>query len=129
MQEIFFVHDQQESPEARKNFLEMTGFRVTLLKSGEECLERLEKARPALILMEVLLKGPNGFEVCRHLRESHGPGALPIILCSGIYRSRIYRDEALAAGAQRYLLLPVDFEELAEAVTDALREARSASKT
>jgi CheY-like chemotaxis protein len=37
---------------------------------------------------------------------------LPVVLCTHIYRSRIYRDEAVAAGAQRYVLLPVKLDEL-----------------
>lgn len=125
MQEIFFVCDHQESPDTRKNFLEMTGFQVTLMDSGEECLERLQKSRPALVLMEILLQGQNGFEMCRRIREKHPAQQVPVILCSGIYRARAYRDAALAAGAQRFLVLPVEFEALAEAVTQVLHEVRA----
>jgi len=112
MQEILFVHDFQESPVTRKNYLEMSGFQVTLLKNGEECLKRLGQKKPALVLMDILLEGKNGFDSCRAIREIVTPDEVPIILCSHIYRSRLYRDEALAVGAQRYLLLPMKPEEL-----------------
>lgn len=118
MQDIFFVHDHQESPATRKANLELAGFAVTLMRSGEEVLKALNSKKPALVLMDVLLDGKNGFEVCRAIRERVGPGEVPVILCSHIYRSRIYRDEANAAGAQRYLLLPMKVEELVANVTD-----------
>jgi CheY-like chemotaxis protein len=112
MQQILFVHDFQESPLTRKNYLEMSGFEVTLLRNGKECLEQLARAKPALVLMDVLLEGPNGFEVCRSIRERCTAAEVPVVLCSHIYRSRIYRDEAVAAGAQRFLLLPLKLDDL-----------------
>lgn len=118
MQTIYLVHDNQESPATRKANLEMAGFEVVLMKSGEEVMKALGKAKPALVLMDVLLDGKNGFEVCRAVRERATPGEVPVILCSSIYRSRIYRDEANAAGAQRYLLQPMKIEELIAHVTE-----------
>ena len=43
MQQIFLVHDQQESPTARKTNLELAGFEVVLMKSGEEALKALKE--------------------------------------------------------------------------------------
>jgi chemotaxis family two-component system response regulator PixH len=118
MQQIFLVHDQQELPASRKTNLEQAGFEVVLMKSGEEALKALMVKKPALVLMDILLDGKNGFEVCRAIRERAAPGEVPVILCSHIYRSRIYRDEATAAGAQRFLLQPMKVEELIAHVVD-----------
>jgi CheY-like chemotaxis protein len=129
MQEILFVHDFQESPITRKNYLEMSGFQVTLLKSGDDCLKRLGQQKPALVLMDILLEGKNGFESCRAIREIVTPEDLPIVLCTHIYRSRAYRDEALAVGAQRYLLLPMKMEELLRNVTELTASASERVRT
>jgi DNA-binding response OmpR family regulator len=110
---VFFVHDVQESPLTRKHYLEMSGFDVVLMRSGEECSKAMSVMKPSLVLMDVLLDGKNGFEVCRDLRKVAGAKEVPIVLCTHIYRSRIYRDEAVAAGAQRYVLLPVKLDEFA----------------
>ncbi len=118
MQHIFLVHDHQESPATRKTNLELAGFEVSLMKSGEEVMKALGAKKPALVLMDILLDGKNGFDVCRAIRERAGPAEVPVILCSHIYRSRIYRDEAAAAGAQRYLLLPMKIEDLVANVAD-----------
>lgn len=126
MQEIFLVHDQQESAAARKSFLEMSGYRVVLMKSGAEVLEALEKRVPALVLMDVLIEGPNGFDVCRQIRARFVAQKLPILLSCTVYRSRIYRDEALAAGAQGYILRPVKLEDLVQEVGEVLSGQESA---
>lgn len=122
MQEILFVHDFQESPTTRKNYLEMSGYQVTLVKNGDEVMKVLTQRKPALVLMDVLLEGKNGFDVCRAIRERASPQEVPVILCSHIYRSRIYRDEATAAGAQRYLLLPMKLDELASHANDLVSQ-------
>ncbi len=117
-QKVFFVHDFQESPLTRKHYLEMSGFDVTLLRSGEDCLKAMAVTKPALVLMDVLLEGKNGFEVCREIRKIAGAVELPVVLCTHIYRGRIYRDEAVAVGAQRLVLLPVKLDELVGVIAE-----------
>ena len=120
MQHVFLVHDQQESAVTRRSFLEMSGYKVTTMSSGLECLERLAADKPDLVLIDVLVDGPNGFEICRRIRQRHKPADLPVILGSTIYRSRIYRDEALKAGAQRYLLRPLRLDDLVKQIGEVL---------
>jgi CheY-like chemotaxis protein len=120
MQEIFFVYDPHDAATQRKNYLESSGFVVTPMRSGLECLERLPSHKPGLVLLDVLIEGPNGFEICRRIRNMYKPHELPVVLCSTIYRSRIYRDEAALVGAQRYLLSPVRPEDLLRSVTEAI---------
>lgn len=127
MLEIYFVHDQQESPAPRKRFLELSGFRVTLFESGTELLTALAEHKPDLILMDVLLPGPHGFDVSRLIRHQYDASELPVILMSDIYRARAYRDEALACGAQAYLLRPFDLAELVTEATQAIEVAHASS--
>ena len=128
MKKIYFAHDQQESPSMRKAFLEMAGYSVTLFKSSGELLAAIETGLPDLVLLDALVEGQNGFAVCRELRKRFPKEKLPVIMGSHIYRTRIYRDEALAAGAQRYLLHPVSLEELAQCVVELLGVATTAAR-
>lgn len=120
MEEIFFVHDQQESPHARKHFLETSGYKVTTFASGADCLSLLAERRPALVLLDVLIEGPNGFDVCRTIRNRIPADELPIILSTGVYEARIYRDEALACGAQSFVTRPIDPDDLVKIVNEVL---------
>ena len=126
MKDILIVHDRQEANQLRKSYLEMSGFAVDVTYEAPNLIERLEKKMPALVLMDVLLEGPNGFDLCREIRKRWGPDELIVLLTSGIYRSRIYRDEAVAAGAQGYILKPCEPDELVREVSLAL-ERKSAS--
>jgi DNA-binding response OmpR family regulator len=127
MKDILIVHDRQESNQLRKSYLEMSGFAVEVTYDAANLVERLEKKMPALVLMDVLLEGPNGFELCREIRKRWGPDELIVLLTSGIYRSRIYRDEATAAGAQGYILKPCEPDELVREVSLALARKETAS--
>ena len=126
MHRIFFVHDAQEDPSNRAGPLEAAGYDVARLRSETELLAALQQELPAMILMDVLLEGINGFEACRKVRTLLEPTQMPIILGSHIYRSRVYRDEAQAAGAQRYLRYPMDPDDLVLAVNEVILEAQKA---
>jgi CheY-like chemotaxis protein len=126
MTTILFVHDGQENPRLRQQLLELSGYRVRVLKSGQECLDLVGETRPDLVLLDVLLEGPNGFEVCRALRERYSGALLPIMLCSGIYTARVFQEAATEAGAQAYLLHPYEPSDLVEEVALQLRMAAEA---
>jgi len=126
MKNIVLVHDKQDAATPRKSFLEVSGYSVRLVANGDDAFEEIDKDRPDLALIDVLLEGLNGFELCRKLREKWGPDELPVLLSSGIYRSRIYRDEAVAAGAQGYILKPCEPDELVREVSQALARSEAA---
>ena len=126
MKEIYFVHDQQESATARKSFLELSGYKVSLFRTGLEVTEALAARKPDLLLIDVLIDGPNGFETCRRIRSTYAADVLPIVLSATIYRSRVYRDEAAQAGAQHYFVRPAKLEDLAAAIADVLAGRRPA---
>jgi CheY-like chemotaxis protein len=120
MKVIYFVHDQLENPFLRQHFLESSGYHVVTMGSGQRCLDLCSERMPSLVLMDVLIEGKNGFEICRAIRKRFAPDELPVILCSEVYRSRLFRDEAISAGAQRYLLKPLRLDELVREVSEVL---------
>ncbi len=133
MKKILFVHDVQEDPTLRKSHLESVGFQVTACETADDCLAKMNEQKFDLVLMDILLKGLNGFDLTRQLRARHSPEDLPILLGCSIYRQRIHREEAYAAGAQGYILRPVDLEELVRdmrtliGISESLVSAREAS--
>lgn len=112
MNEIFLVHDQQASPGLRRTVLERAGWEVRATSSAEECLSWLESGSPALVLLDVLVEGATGFDLCRRIRTRHSAESLPIVLGCHLYQDPEHEAEALRAGAQTYMMLPVAPEEL-----------------
>jgi CheY-like chemotaxis protein len=121
MRTIFFAHDRQENPEVRKHMLELAGYEVKLYGSWSLLQKALEQEpEPSLVLVDVLLEEKHGFEAARLVCQRFPERGFPIILCSNVYRPRPFRDEALKAGAQDYLLLPMAPDEFLRRVNQAI---------
>ncbi|MEM7518044.1 MAG: response regulator, partial [Planctomycetota bacterium] len=111
MKTVYFVHDRQENPAHRQQTLEMAGYRVIEFSNGEAAFEACQEEVPSVLVMDILIEGANGFDMARQFRAQYKPQELPILLTSKIYRGRLYREEARAAGAQSFLLRPLDLDE------------------
>jgi len=126
MKKIYFVHDQQESPAARQNFLEMAGYEVQLMRNSRELLVALKREQPALLLMDVLLEGRNGFEVAEEVHRTLPHRRFPMVLCSRIYRTRQFRETALRNGVTDYVLLPIQLDDFLRRINKVLDEWKPA---
>lgn len=124
MNDIVFVHDNQASPGPRKVALERAGWSVRATPNATEALVWLRESPAALVLLDVLVEGGPGFDVCRRIRDHHAQDELPIVLGCSIYQEPEHAAEAEHAGAQAYLRNPVDLEDLVALVTRLTGERR-----
>jgi CheY-like chemotaxis protein len=67
---ILVVDDEPEIVVLTKIMLEKDGHKVTVAKDSRECFERIKEEKPDLILLDVMMPGDNGWEVCRKIKES-----------------------------------------------------------
>ena len=74
---------------------------------ADQVLEIASKEQPSMILMDVIMGPPNGFEVCRTLRENPQTKHIPVVLCS-VKSSKVDHDWARRQGAMGYLAKPID---------------------
>ena len=77
MKSILYVHDHQDNPWQKKQLLESAGMQVELAKTSNDCLIAIDKSRPDIVLMDVLLEGSNGFELCEEIRRRFSKTELP----------------------------------------------------
>ena len=103
--------------------LELEGFEVVLAKDGEEALARATAVRPALVLLDVMMPGLDGFEVCRRLRADVRTSAIPVIILTAKSMT-VDKVVGLTAGADDYVLKPFDPMELIARVRTTLRRDR-----
>ncbi|MBK9384462.1 MAG: response regulator [Planctomycetes bacterium] len=120
MKTIFYIHDQQGEVQERRRLLEASGFGVHLVSDGRSALAEVQRERPELVLLDTLLDGPNGFEICRRLRALEHLESTPILLLAGIYRGPAYREAAMLAGADAFLEGPVALPDLIAEITRAI---------
>ena len=116
---ILVVDDEIEIVRALRSGLTAHGYKVFTASSGEEAFEITSRHRPDLLLLDLLLPGMSGLEVCRRMREESN---IPIIVLSvkGAERNKV---EALDLGADDYLTKPFSLNELLARVRSVLRRA------
>ncbi|GIU95247.1 MAG: DNA-binding response regulator [Gaiellaceae bacterium] len=119
--DILVVDDERAVRESLRRALELEGYRVELAVDGEQALARLrQEALPDLVVLDVLLPGVDGLEVCRRLRAD-GVG-VPILMLTA--RAEVdSRVAGLDAGADDYLPKPFALQELLARVRALLRRA------
>jgi DNA-binding response OmpR family regulator len=78
-QNILVVEDDEQIAELMRDFLEAEGFEVRHAGSGRETREQIERERPDLVLLDVMLPDESGFDVCRRLRRD---SSVPVLFLS-----------------------------------------------
>ena len=99
--------------------LKEVGINVSVALSGEEALEKIEQDSPELIVLDVVLPGRSGFEICRELKGSDSTNKIPIILCStkGTEMDKFW---GMKQGADAYIPKPIDQQELVKKVRELI---------
>ncbi len=124
---ILLVDDDVNTLGALGYILQRVGFAVEKASSGQEALEHIKRARPALVVLDIMMPGMSGIEVCRALRAIPETEGVPILVLSALGDLRS-TTEALMAGANNFLIKPVKPVELVEQVRALLAEARPLKK-
>ena len=122
---ILVVDDERAVRESLRRALELEGYEVELAGDGEEALRWLEsKAEPDALILDVLMPGIDGLEVCRRLRR--GGSRLPVLMLTA--RAEVEnRVAGLDAGADDYVTKPFALEELLARLRALLRRATNGS--
>lgn len=101
------------------------GLRAEGVASGEEALERLPSLAPSLVLLDVVMPGLSGYEVCERVRALPQGRNLPIIMLTGLNEIESI-EQAYRAGATDFIAKPIHWTLLAQRVRYALRAAAAA---
>jgi len=121
---IYAVEDDLHIQQLVKYNLEASGYRVLTFENGENLLRKSAESTPDLFIIDVMLPGMDGLEVCRHLRESHETKAIPIIILTA--RSEEFdKVLGLELGADDYITKPFSVRELTARVKAILRRVNN----
>jgi len=119
---ILVVDDDAKILSMMRRGLIFAGYEVDLAESGEQALDKTLSQLPDLVVLDVMLPGIDGIEVCRRMRAAEA--RLPILLLTA--RDRVPdRVAGLDAGADDYLVKPFAFDELLARIRALLRRAGS----
>jgi putative two-component system response regulator len=117
---ILIVDDESAARTALETLLRREGFEVRDTHDGAAALELCAEFRPDLILLDILMPGLNGFEVCRRIKAHPDTRLTPVVLITGLSATED-RIDGINAGADDFLSKPIDFNELLARTRSLLR--------
>lgn len=126
MSKILIVEDDAEIAMLEKDYLEINGFETEIIGDGEQALAVLQKNRYDLVLLDLMLPGQNGYDICRKIRDKIN---IPILMVTARTESAD-KIRGLGLGADDYIVKPFDPAELVARVKSHLcRYERLTSST
>lgn len=117
---VLVVDDQEPNRKLLADLLEVHGYAVDTAASGNEALAKLQATAPDLVLLDVLMPGMDGYEVCRAIRSDEATAMLPVIMVTALDPTE-ERVKGLEAGADDFLVKPINSAELLARVRSLMR--------
>lgn len=121
MTKILMVDDDKLVTDLLDKLLRSEGYETVAVNESAKAIETARAEKPDLILLDLMMPQPDGFRVCRMLREIPQFSHTPIIIVTALDDSDS-RAVAFGAGANDYLAKPFHPDELAEKIKAALEE-------
>jgi pilus assembly protein CpaE len=121
---IFVIDDDDQLLRMVGLMLERGGHTPTLINSPTQGLEKVKDNKPDLLVLDVMMPGVSGHDICRQLRANPATADLPILMLTARAQD-VDRVTALRSGADDYLSKPVAPQELIEHIGDLLTRKRS----
>jgi len=117
---VLVVDDVDKNVRLLADILTARGYRTSTAASGEEALARIAADPPDLVLLDVMMPGMNGYDVCRAIRADPALAVLPVVLVTALDPEQ-ERVNGLNAGADDFLGKPIHQAELLARVRSLLR--------
>jgi DNA-binding response OmpR family regulator len=125
MATLLLVDDEKNIVELERLYLEKEGYKIQVAYDGKTALDKFRAVKPALIVLDLMLPGVDGWEVCRRIRQESD---VPIIMLTARDQD-VDKIVGLELGADDYLTKPFNPRELVARVKAIFRRAGASPKT
>lgn len=106
--------------ETVKAQLESNNFKVVTAKDGQEGLDKVKEHKPDLIILDLMMPGMDGFEVCKSLKKDNKTASIPVIVLTALEQEEAAK-KALSMGAEGYMVKPFEQDALLFTIKEFLK--------
>jgi class 3 adenylate cyclase len=121
--QVLVVDDEEPNRTLLRDSLEPHGYEIEEAADGEEALRKVAAWPPEVVLLDVMMPGMDGFEVCERLKKEPVTASIPVLMVTAL-SSRQERLMGIAVGANDFLNKPVDLQDLSLRVRNAVYTKR-----
>lgn len=119
---LLLIEDDEDIVHVIRRGLESASYNVDIALDGQSGLDLARSGQYAAIILDIMLPGTDGWEICRELRQSKDPTPILILTAMDTVQDRV---KGLELGADDYLVKPFDFRELVARVSALLRRDKT----
>jgi len=119
---ILTVDDEVPITNMLKSVLEPEGFKVVVANGGEEALKKLEKLRPDLVLLDMLMPGMSGRELCQKIKSDPKSKSLKVVFLTVINETPAGKKEMKRLNVLDYITKPFQVDDFLQRVKRALEK-------
>ena len=123
---VLVVDDNHDNADIIRDYLASQNYTVDVAYDGDEALRLFEKLRPPIVLLDVMMPGRDGWEVCREMKQHAGYGRSVRVIMVTALHDWVDKRQAIQSGADDFIEKPFELARLGEAVE---RNARRLSVT
>jgi DNA-binding response OmpR family regulator len=127
MEHILVIDDEEDLVWSIKKSLCLHGYTVSCTHNGLDALRQIQNQLPDLIILDIIMPGMDGVEVCHHIRNNVKQNSIPIIFLTAHSELRT-KIAAYTVGADDYLSKPFDMHELIMRIRAVLRRSKYQSE-
>ncbi len=125
---ILIVDDKEENLYFLEALLKGSGYQVVSAGNGAEALEKLRSEGAEMIISDVLMPVMDGFKLCIEVRADEAFKDIPLVFYTATYKDKRDEELALKMGADRYIIKPMEPDELLEILQAVIRDAEKGNR-
>ena len=117
---ILIVDDNPTNLNVLFEYLEESGFEVSVAQSGKSAFEQFDQINPDLVLLDIMMPGIDGLEICRRLKKNPATADIPVIFMTAL-TDPVDKIKGFLAGGSDYITKPLQHEEVLARITAHLK--------